>query len=215
MGVTNFQKKLAEPINKLVKEGDLAGMIMSIIEIKTQYMDINQIFDKPLTEFFKPVSQAFEIFAGSATKTIVASESFQKMLRQLSEPETIDKIVSLGEEMGNLLSELMDVDIDKIIDFLDSLVSAMQTLNDMKNGSFWTQGLNAWIGTGENAPDMPTDPNGNFFTLPQSTGGAGVKSVGGGSNMNLTINSGFSSKSVVEACLSRTLKFAALWGDLP
>lgn len=147
VGVSKVQKQLVGAAKKLVTEGDIPGFIQGLIDIRTQFLDMESL-SKPMETALIPINSMFKIFVGSAVNAVVSSDAFKELLKKLSDPVTIAKITDLGTRFGVIISEFIDGGaLDRLFKLFEFIITTADNIRKLRD---WR-----WPGSKIRPEDIP------------------------------------------------------------
>jgi hypothetical protein len=196
IGISKTQKQVGA-IAKQFSQGDFAGAIQGIIDMKTQFLDFERL-NQPFITAFKPINDMFSVIAGSATQALVASDAFRGLVAKFSDPAFVASLGDLGAKMGTLAANIIaKVDLDRLFTAINSVIDLIALL------------------TGNTPAPPPTQP-------PGPPGGAtypgpfpqvsGIATEASGSSLNINIQSaGIITDSQLQRAMNQVSRDASMW----
>jgi hypothetical protein len=204
IGISKTQKQVGA-IAKQFSQGDFAGAIQGIIDMKTQFLDFGRL-NLPFITAFKPINDMFSVIAGTATQTLATSDAFQDLIAKFSDPVFMSKLGELGLKFGNLAASIIEkVDFDKLFKAIEDIISLIQVLTGTVPGGTTAGAIPGMAGTGF-GPDTPEPPGKPTF------GGGGISTSSGPPATVINIQSaGIITDSQLQRAMNQVSRDASMW----
>jgi hypothetical protein len=122
IGVSKTQKEFVGAMKKAFSEGDIAGAVDALVNMRYQFVDLSKLA-APWIQAFKPINDIFSAIAGFATRAIVGSTEFQEFIKDAFSPDGIDNMMRMGEKLGNIIMTLVDMDWETSLDIIDRIIT--------------------------------------------------------------------------------------------
>ena len=208
-------KKIMD-VSKSIMSGKPEDMISSIADLMTMFMDLNALLE-PLVEAFAPFNDMLSTIADGILQGL--TPAIQTMADKFTDPNFVGGLVNLGISIGTLLIPMLN----GVLSVMDSIGKAKKNWDEFVKSwdNFWNPGSGG----------IPTPPPGGNANLPPNTaslpfGQTYTTSQSGQYNnasnplsaistaIHVTLNTGFSSSSVVNSMLSGVRKQATMWSGV-
>ncbi len=137
IGVSKTQKEFVGALKKIFSEGDIAGGIDALINMKYQFVDLKQLAG-PFAAVFGPFNKMLEAVAGFATQYIVNSKEFQDFINYAFSEAGMKELARYGEMLGKIVMQFVDMDWEAALNALDHLMTGLGNFIDfVKNAEGW------------------------------------------------------------------------------
>lgn len=153
IGVSKTQKEFTGALKKIFSEGDIAGGIDALINMKYQFVDLKQLAG-PFAAVFGPFNKMLEAVAGFATKYIMQSAEFQQFISDAFSSTGMSKLEEYGKLIADIVMKFVDMDWKSAADAIFKLIEGLGLFIDfVKNVEGWGETAagnwnNFWSGAG-------------------------------------------------------------------
>jgi hypothetical protein len=122
IGVSKTQKEFVGAMKKAFSEGDIAGAVDALVNMRYQFVDLSKLA-APWVQAFKPINDILGAIAGFATKAIVGSDEFQDFIKNAFSPDGINDMMEAGMKLGNIVMDLVNMDWATSLDIIDRIIT--------------------------------------------------------------------------------------------
>lgn len=129
VGVEKYKKDFVGALKKGLMEGDIAGMVQGLIDMKYQFVEFSRL-NQPFVEVFKPFNQMLSAVAGFATKAVVGSKEFQDFITNLGTEAGMQDLIDLGDKFAKIILKFVEMDWDTAINGIEGLLDGLSNFID-------------------------------------------------------------------------------------
>lgn len=201
IGVLKLQKDFVGALKKGLAEGDIAGMIQGLIDVKAQFVNFDKLME-PIVTLFEPFNDMIQIIADFASAAIVQSPQYQEFMEQMLSPEGLEEMRQFGERLAGIALKFVNLDWEHMLTVVERVLDVLDTITNMMSlrpGNFSLGGGGGGGGAGNG---FLWSPNGPINPEPVNPGGGVV--------LNMNVN-GAMTENQLHGLMGWVQRQAARW----